>query len=121
MALAWGRSWLRLTASYLSASRISREAEMGFAPSGIGKLSELEIDVDKDWAGYLIKGLGAAVDDDDLLTRVQALLQSIFTGQGDVLYRNDTEGVKLDAGDSGRFLELIPTSPESIPAWREVF
>jgi len=32
---------------------------------GIAKLSELEIDVNKDWLGYIIKNLGAPVDPND--------------------------------------------------------
>jgi len=36
---------------------------------GISKLSELEIDVSKDWGGYVIKNLGAPVDPNDAIRK----------------------------------------------------
>lgn len=38
---------------------------MGFSPKGITNLSELGIDVSKDWGTYLIKNIGDAVDAQD--------------------------------------------------------
>jgi len=37
---------------------------------GVTKLSELEIDVDKDWAGRVIKNLGAPVDASDAIRKI---------------------------------------------------
>jgi len=36
---------------------------------GVTKLSQLQIDVSKDWAGYLIKNLGAPVDANDAIRK----------------------------------------------------
>jgi len=41
------------------------------ASGGITALSELIIDVDKDWKSYVIKNLGAPVDDHDALRKVE--------------------------------------------------
>jgi len=53
---------------------------------GVSTLSQLLIDADKDWAGHLIKNLGAPVDDADALRRGDALLRSLLTSQGQVIY-----------------------------------
>lgn len=62
---------------------------------GISNLSELGIDVSKDWGAHLIKNLGAAVDPNDAVRRVQAILQSVMTTKGDILYRNASEATRL--------------------------
>ena len=66
---------------------------MGFAPSGIGKLSELEIDVDKDWAGKgisnikeiaeaMVTGSIAQFDGTRLLTLPPGAENLVLTSQG---------------------------------------
>ena len=48
---------------------------MSLLTKGVSTLSQLLIDADKDWAGHLIKNLGAPVDDADALRRADALLK----------------------------------------------
>jgi len=49
-------------------------------------LSDLGIDVDKDWLGYLIKNLGTPVDDTDALRKQDAILKALLTTQGQMIY-----------------------------------
>jgi len=91
---------------------------MGFAPSGVGKLSALEIDTSKDWAGYKIKNIGAGVDDTDALKKMQAILESLLTTKGDVIYRGDSVAERLAADIAGEFLQTRGiTLP---PQWTDV-
>jgi len=66
---------------------------MGFAPSGIGKLSELEIDVDKDWAGKgisnikeiaeaMVTGHLAKHDGTKLVTLQPGVASTVLTSEG---------------------------------------
>lgn len=59
---------------------------MGFSPKGITSLSELGIDVSKDWGTYLIKNIGDAVDAQDAVAYHQLGdcfedFQAWFTGE----------------------------------------
>lgn len=94
---------------------------MGFAPKGISKLSELGIDVSKNWATYLIKNIGAAVDDNDAIRKVQAILQAVMTTQGDILCRGSSEAERI-AGDYGigyNFLHMANTG-QLTPEWLDI-
>jgi hypothetical protein len=64
---------------------------MSLLSKGITGLSGLVIDSDKDWLGHLIKNLGAAVDSNDAVRKTQAILQSVMTNKGDIVYRGDSE------------------------------
>lgn len=81
---------------------------MSLLTKGINKLSGLEIDADKDWGGRPIKNLGPAVDGSDALVKSQGILQSIMTGRGDIIYRGNSEAVRLGAsyGAGYNFLHL---------------
>jgi len=59
---------------------------MGFAPPGVSKLSELEIDIDKDWAGKGINNLK------ELALGMQ---------KGDIFFRLGDVLVKLSPGSIG--------------------
>jgi hypothetical protein len=53
---------------------------MGFPPQGVSgagirKLSELEIDADKDWNQKRIMNLGAPIDDNDACRRDDVVLE----------------------------------------------
>ena len=88
---------------------------------GVTKLSELGIDVSKNWGAHLIKNLGVAVDDADAVTKVQAILQSVLTTKGDTLYRNNSEAVRLplDYGSGWNFLHALDTGI-GLPEWRDI-
>ena len=89
---------------------------------GIRKLSQLEIDVSKDWGAYLIKNLGAAVDAADAVRKVQAILQSVMTARGDILWRGDSEAQRLggDFGPHGyNFVHCIDTGKLGVE-WMDV-
>ena len=98
---------------------------MGFSPPpaapGITKLSELEVDVSKDWGAKLIKNIGAAVDDNDAVRKVQAILQAVMTGHGDILYRGDSEALRLAAeyGIGYNFLHMTNTG-DLAPEWLDI-
>ncbi|MBI2858111.1 MAG: hypothetical protein HYX90_03435 [Chloroflexi bacterium] len=94
---------------------------MSLLSKGINRLSQLEIDVTKDWAGHLIKNLGAAVDGNDAVRRAQAILQSVMTNRGDVLYRGDGEAVRLGGsyGVGYNFLHMKNTG-QLEPEWMDI-
>ena len=56
---------------------------------GVTKLSELEIDTEKDWGGYRIQYLGAPMEDEDAVRRANlpmiTALEFIFDGGGEPL------------------------------------
>jgi len=87
---------------------------------GIAKLSQLEIDTNKDWGYYLIKNLGAAVEGGDALRKAQAILQSAMTTKGDVLFRDTSEANRLppDAGKGYSFLRS--RGPGLAPVWQDI-
>lgn len=91
------------------------------AAAGITKLSELIIDVSKDWGAYLIKNLGTAVDDADAVRKVQAILQAVLTTRGDILWRGDSEAERLaaDYGVGYNFLHILNTG-KFLPEWLDI-
>jgi len=70
---------------------------MSLLSKASNRLSQLEIDVSKDWHGRSIKNLGDAVDNNDAVNKTQAILQSAMTSKGDILYRGNSEAVRLAA------------------------
>jgi len=94
---------------------------MSLLSKGINKLSQLQIDVSKDWAGQLIKNLGAGVDDNDAVRKAQAILQAAMTGRGDILYRGDSEAVSLGPsyGNGYNFLHM-KNSGQLEPEWLDI-
>ena len=89
--------------------------------AGISKLSELEIDANKDWGAYLIKNLGVAVDDADALRKVQAILEALLTTQGDIIHRGASKAERL-GGDYGlgyNFLHCTNTGQFGVK-WEDI-
>lgn len=87
---------------------------------GIAKLSELEIDIDKDWGSYLIRNLGAAVDDSDALRKAQSILQSAMTTKGDILFRDTAEASRL-AADAGKGYSFLRSRGSGLaPVWQDI-
>lgn len=88
---------------------------------GITKLSELEIDANKDWGAYLIKNLGAAVDDADALRKAQAILEALLTTQGDILYRGASKAQRLGGafGSGYNFLHCTNTGQYGVE-WKDI-
>jgi hypothetical protein len=87
----------------------------------INKLSQLDIDISKDWAGQLIKNLQAAVDDNDAVRKSQVVLQSVMTHRGDLIYRGNSQAMKL-AGSYGvgyNFLHM-KNSGQLEPEWLDI-
>lgn len=94
---------------------------MSLLSKGINKLSQLEIDISKDWAGQLIKNLQAAVDDNDAVRKSQVILQSVMTNRGDLIYRSNSQAMKL-AGNYGvgyNFLHM-KNSGQLEPEWLDI-
>ena len=87
---------------------------------GISKLSELEIDTSKDWAGHLLKNIGTAVDDTDAVRKAQAILQAIISTKGDIMFRGDSEAERLapDAGKGYNFLRSRGSGMS--PIWEDI-
>jgi len=87
---------------------------------GISKLSELEIDTSKDWAGHLLKNIGAAADNADAVRKAQAILQAVMTTKGDITFRGDSEAERLapDAGKGYNFLRS--RGPGLSPVWEDI-
>ncbi|AQX72714.1 hypothetical protein [Dehalococcoides mccartyi] len=94
---------------------------MSLLSKGANRLSQLEIDVSKNWAGCLIKNLGDAVDSNDAVKKAQAILQSVMTGRGDILYRGDSEAVGLapSYGVGYNFLHM-KNSGQFEPEWLDI-
>ncbi len=94
---------------------------MSLLSKGTNRLSQLEIDVNKDWAGRLIKNLGDAVDSNDAVRKAQAILQSVMNGKGDILYRGDSEAVRLipNYGVGYNFLHM-KNSGQFEPEWLDI-
>jgi|GEM_PF-4125577 len=83
---------------------------------GITKLSELTIDVDKDWGGYVIKNLGAPVDATDAARKqeVDAVQNNLDTHENKVLEGihgviADAESNMPSAGVAGRLFIATDT------------
>ena len=56
---------------------------------GVTRLSELDIDTEKDWGGYRVQYLGAPIEDEDAVRRVDlprvTALEFVFDGGGEPL------------------------------------
>lgn len=89
--------------------------------AGITKLSELGIDISKDWGAYLIKNLGVAVDNADAVRKVQAILQSLLTTQGDIIHRGASVAERLggDYGSGYNYLHCINTGQFGVE-WHDI-
>jgi hypothetical protein len=88
---------------------------------GINKLSGLEIDVSKDWAGHLIKNIGPAIDSADALRKVDAILQAVMPTLREILsFRGDSGAERLapDAGKGYNFLRS--RGPGLSPVWQDI-
>lgn len=73
---------------------------------GITKLSQLTIDVAKDWLTYRIDNIGAPDSDDDALQRGLAILKALLTAQGQMIYASaPSTPASLDAPGSAMFLK----------------
>jgi hypothetical protein len=59
---------------------------MSLLPRGVTGLSGLAVDSDKDWLGHLIKNLGAPADESDALRKQDAVLRSLLTQAGQLIY-----------------------------------
>jgi hypothetical protein len=85
---------------------------MGLPPQGFGgaggirKLSELEIDTDKDWQGFRIRNIGAPLSDTDV---PRARAEDILSGVFDVARIPDLSASKITTGVFS--LDRIPTIP----------
>jgi len=87
--------------------------------SGAGKLSELQIDAAKDWLGFAIRNIGAAVDEEDALRKAEAILQSALTAKGDILYRGDDIAERLPA-NYGSGYSFLHSGDGGQPQWRDI-
>ncbi len=90
---------------------------MSLLTKGVSKLSGLEVDVDKDWLGHLIKNLGEPVEDGDALRKQDAVLKSLLTQAGQIIYASAPETPAVLAPDTGdKFLKAgIPPSWAAVP------
>ena len=79
---------------------------------GIRRLSELEIDVDKDWRGYRIRNVGAPIDD-TCVPRARA--EDILSGVFSVDRIPDLPRSKVADLWSAPFWENIPDKPLTFP------
>jgi len=67
--------------------------------AGITKLSELEIDTDKDWLAYLIKNLGSPVDTGDAFRLGDEITDAMHGSRGaitDAHSHDDLAGITTD-------------------------
>ena len=86
----------------------------GAGAGGITKLSELTIDVDKDWLGYIIKNLGAPVDPTDS-ARFQDIRrgETIYVAPGNSKNKDQADYVcdgTADEAEISTALDDLPTS-----------
>ena len=90
---------------------------MSLLTKGISKLSGLDIDVDRDWLGHLIKNLGEPVDDGDAVRKQDALLKSLLTQAGEIIYASGAGAPAVLAPDTGdKFLKAgVPPSWAAVP------
>lgn len=93
---------------------------MSLLTKGINKLSGLEIDVSKNWAGHLIKNLGPAAEDADALRKAEAVLQAVMATKGDIIFRGESGAERLapDAGKGYNFLRS--RGPGLSPVWQDI-
>lgn len=91
---------------------------MSLLTKGVTRLSGLDIDMDKDWLGHLIKNLGDPVEDGDALRKQDAVLKSLFTQAGQIIYASAPGTPAALAPDTGdKFLKAgTPPSWSAIPS-----
>jgi hypothetical protein len=85
---------------------------------GVTKLSELEIDTEKDWGGYRVQYLGAPIEDEDAARRVDlprvTALEFIFDGGGSPLVGGEFVIMRVPFAGTIRSLTMLaddmPTS-----------
>ncbi len=85
---------------------------------GVTKLSELEIDTEKDWGGYRVQYLGAPIEDEDAARRVDlprvTALEFIFDGGGSPLVGGEAVTMLVPfAGTIKSLTMLADDSPTS--------
>jgi len=90
---------------------------MSLLTKGVSKLSGLEVDVDKDWLGHLIRNLGEPIEDGDALRKEDAILKSLLTEAGQIIYASAPETPAVLAPDTGdKFLKAgTPPSWAAVP------
>ena len=90
---------------------------MSLLTKGVSKLSGLEVDVDKDWLGHLIKNLGDPLEDGDALRKEDAILKSLLTEAGQIIYASAPETPAVLAPETGdKFLKAgTPPSWAAVP------
>jgi len=95
---------------------------MSLLVKGIRKLSQLDVDVDKDWGNHLIRNIGAAVNANDALRRIQAILQAVMTTTGDIIYRGPSEASRLapSYGVGYNFLHGKKVGDTDFPEWLDI-
>jgi hypothetical protein len=87
---------------------------------GVTKLSELEIDTEKDWGGYRVQYLGAPIDEEDAARRVDlprvTALEFIFDGGGNPLVGGEAVTMRVPFAGTITSLTMladdVPTSTE---------
>ncbi|MDO8691356.1 MAG: hypothetical protein Q7R39_15325 [Dehalococcoidia bacterium] len=89
---------------------------MPFVP-GMRRLSQLVIDTAKNWMGYRIDNLGSGDSADDALRKDEAILASLLTNRGDLVFRDAAGPARLAPGASGQFLKS--QGPGADPVWAE--
>lgn len=87
---------------------------MPFVP-GVRRLSQVVIDTAKNWMGYRINNLGSGDSADDALRKDEAILSSLLTTRGDMVFRDAAGPARLAQGASGQFLKS--QGPGADPVW----
>ena len=91
---------------------------MSLLTRGVTGLSGLVVDSDKNWLGHLIKNLGAPADDGDALRKQDAVLRSLLTQAGQIIYASAPGTPVALAPQSGdKYLKTgTPPSWSDLPA-----
>jgi hypothetical protein len=91
---------------------------MSLLTRGVTGLSSLVVDSNKDWLGHLIKNLGAPADDGDALRKQDAVLRSLLTQAGQIIYASAPGTPVALAPQSGdKYLKTgTPPSWSDLPA-----
>jgi hypothetical protein len=78
---------------------------------GITRLSELEIDTEKDWGGYRVQYLGAPIEDEDAARRVDlprvTALEFIFDGVGNPLVGGEAVTMRVPFAATIKSLTML--------------
>ena len=82
--------------------------------------SDIIIDISKDMLAFLIKNIGAAVENNDAVRKIQAILQAVFTTHGDVLFRGATEAQRLAPAEGAGLWVLRSHGPGVDPSWQDI-